>query len=98
MENNKNATEYDILGFRLRVTAERHNDVTAQEVVSYVNTQVSELQKQYPQFGCEKIAVLLALQLAEERLVMDKIYNANVTQIEEKAKKALGLLGEFLTQ
>jgi cell division protein ZapA (FtsZ GTPase activity inhibitor) len=98
MENNKNASEYDILGFRLKVTAERHNDVSAQEVVAYVNKQVSELQKQYPQFSCDKIAVLLALQMAEERLVLEKEYFSNVTHIEEKAKKALGLLGEFLTQ
>ncbi len=98
MENNKNASEYDILGFRLKVTAERHSDVSAQEVVGYINQRVIELQKLYPQFSSDKIAVLLALQIAEERLVLDKEYQANVELVEGKARKALGFLGEFLNQ
>jgi cell division protein ZapA (FtsZ GTPase activity inhibitor) len=83
--------EHDILGMRLNVQneAEQESVVTSSRVIEFVQEQVDKLKEQYPHLDNAQLAVLLAMNIARERLELEAEFKANIEDIERSTKSAL---------
>ena len=83
--------EHDILGMRLSVQdeVEQESTVTSSQVIEFVQEQVDKLTEQYPNLDNAQLAVLLAMNIARERLEIEAEFKANIEDIEQSTKLAL---------
>ena len=83
--------EHDILGMKLSVQneVEKESTVTSSRVIEFVQEQVDKLTEQYPHLDNAQLAVLLAMNVARERLEIEAEFKANIEDIERSTKLAL---------
>ncbi len=87
--------EYNVLGYRLRVNTDKENaSVSAKEVAELVTREASKIKLDHPQVDQGQIAVLLAMKLAEDKLVMEKMYKDNLDKLQARAGSALQYIEE----
>lgn len=82
----KKTFDFKIAGVSYKIKTS-HDEVTVQELVQLVNSRVSEAMKATKNGSFQNAAVLAALNIAEEMLLMKKKAHQELTQLEEKAVK-----------
>ncbi|HAZ13764.1 MAG: hypothetical protein A2X86_10235 [Bdellovibrionales bacterium GWA2_49_15] len=83
--------EFDVLGYRLRYRPDCLGDtgVDADEVVEYFNQRANGLRSRYPHLDPGQVATLLALDIAKEKLVLEREFKTSLHNLEERTRKAL---------
>ncbi len=93
--------EFDVLGYRLRyrpdtaceTTENASAKVNADDVVDYLNQRANVLRSRYPHLDPGQVATLLALDIAKEKLVLEREFKTSLQNLEERAQKALAMIG-----
>ena len=82
--------EFDVLGYRLRYCPDSSSaTISADEVVEYFNQRANGLRSRYPHLDPGQVATLLALDIAKEKLVLEREFKTSMHNLEEHTKKAL---------
>ena len=92
--------EFDVMGCRIRFRPEADNQsdqLKAENVVEYVLKEAASLRSKNPSFMSlddKQIAVLLALQFAREKLVLEKKWQEEFNLLRANTSQALQLIEE----
>ncbi len=95
IENLKTEREYDILGFKLKVSPEEEGErskVTSQRVIDFVQSRITDLKDKYPQLSDAQIAVLLAMETSRERLEIEEDFKQSVEFYDSQAQRVKNLV------
>jgi len=86
--------EFEILGYKvkLRETDGSDSSVSPHDVVDLVRRESNKIMDKAPQLSCGEVALLVALQLAQENLELSKSYGEELATLKKKASKALNLI------
>jgi cell division protein ZapA (FtsZ GTPase activity inhibitor) len=90
--------EFELMGHRFRFKAESSNDIEVNEVIDLVNKEVEKVQTLSPNVAPEKLAVLVALRIAADRLSVEKEFRGKIKEIQSFAVDALTLIEESVPQ
>ena len=98
MENRLNQSEFDVLGQKIRYRPESGSEQTnAASAVELVNQKAETLKKLLgASVNNEQLAVLTALQMAQDTLQMRQQFETNLTQVKTKAQEAFNLVSEVI--
>ena len=91
-EMSQNIIEYSVLGCKVRVSPDRPDSHNAKLVVDKVNTEINQLKSSRPLLKDTDVAVLVALQMATEKLQLEEEYKRNILKLEESLEAALQAL------
>lgn len=95
MNTNKENDQFEILGTKLRLSSEgTPADVTPSEVVELVNREAQKVLTKSPHLNREKVMLLVALQMAGEKLALEKEYRDNIQKLQTSAQDALQFIEE----
>ncbi len=90
MTNSLENLEFNVLGYPVRFKPDEDLEhVSPKEVVAHVLQEVDALQSSMPGLEKNKMLVLLALKLAEDRLVIEKEFKQSVEKFNSIASDAL---------
>lgn len=90
MENKKEDHHFEILGQKLRLSPEGSPDqVTPEEIVRCVDQEAQKVLSKSPQLDKGQVAVLVALQLAGEKLALEREYRENIEKLQTSTHDAL---------
>ena len=91
--------EYDLLGFRLKVTDEMltgsESEVRPSEVIELVQEKICEINSKAAHLGDTEKMVMVALELAEINLKNQAIFQNDINRLENCAKDALSYISEI---
>ncbi len=92
--DNLEVDEFDVLGFRLRFRSEASNgnpdqNVAAIRVVDCVQQRALEIKKNSPHLKADQVIILVALELAKEKLMLEQEFQKSLNKIELTALDAL---------
>lgn len=82
----KRTFDFKIAGISYKIKTS-HDEKTVEELVQLVNTKVSEAMKATKNNSFQNAAVLAALNMAEEMLLLKKRAQAELEKLEKKAEK-----------
>ena len=91
-----NGTEFEVLGFKVRYTSGSGKDIDAKSVVEVVNEVGMQIKTSAPHLSHGQIAILVALKMAEERLIQKAGFHDRLEHIEQSARGALELIENAL--
>ncbi len=95
MDSKTSSVEYEILGYKVRL---REQDASTSssplEVVDLVRNEANKIMDKAPHLERGEVALLVALQLADEKLRLENQYHTEVNELKEKASQALDLIEE----
>lgn len=95
MDNRTSSVEYEILGYKVKLREEEGSSSSSPlDVVDLVRTESNKIMDKAPHLERGEVALLVALQLAEEKLRIENQYHTEVSQLKEKASQALDLIEE----
>ena len=95
MDNKTSSVEYEILGYKVKLREEEGSlSSSANEVVDLVRQESNKIMDKAPHLDRGEVALLVAVQLAEEKLRVENQYHTEVSQLKEKASQALDLIEE----
>jgi cell division protein ZapA (FtsZ GTPase activity inhibitor) len=95
MNSLKEETEFDVLGYSLKLSSTRGEDrIAPAEVVSYLLKEANQIRENAPHLEPGQVAILAALKIAEERLALDIEYHENVDKLQSSARDALQFIEE----
>ena len=95
MDNKTSSTEYEILGYKVRLSRGEHESVeSAREVVDLVRQESNKIMDKVPHLDRGEVALLVALQFAKEKLDIESQYNLELSDLKDKAARALDLIEE----
>lgn len=84
--------EYNVLGCKVRVTANQNESSNAKAVVDLINAEIQQLKSNRPQLRDTDVAVLVALKMATEKLQLEDDYKQSILKLEESLETALQAL------
>jgi|GEM_PF-1880631 len=96
----QNDKEFEVLGYKLRFrpddqeTSEPSANISAEEVVAFVNKRAELIKSRFTNLEVSQVATLLALELAREKLSLEKEFKTNLQNLELRARRALELIDE----
>lgn len=88
----QNIIEYSVLGCKVRVSPDKPDSHNAKLVVDHVNAEINQLKSARPQLKDTDVAVLVALQIATEKMQLEQEYKKNILKLEESLEAALQAL------
>ncbi len=95
MDNFTSSIEYEILGYKVKLReGDDLNQLSPDQVVELVRSESDKIMQRAPHLERGEVALLVALQMAQEKLVLDNQYHTELTDLKEKAGKALDLIEE----
>lgn len=95
MDNKSRSIDYEILGYKIKLKEGDENaQVSPDQVVDLVRDEANKIMQKAPQLDRGEVALLVALQLAQDKLVAQTNYESELTDLKEKAGKALDLIEE----
>lgn len=95
MNTYKENDQFEILGTKLRLSSEgTPNDVAPSEVVDLVNREAQKVLAKSPQLNREKVMLLVALQMAGDKIALEKEYRDNIQKLQTSAQDALQFIEE----
>lgn len=95
METKTSNTEYEILGYKVKLQkSDEINQVRPDEVVDLVRSEAAKIMDKAPGLDRGEIAILVALKIAKENLTEAKTYRNEIDALKEKASEALSLIEE----
>lgn len=91
--------EYDLLGFRLKVTDEMLGDsdteVRPSEVIELVQEKIREINTKAAHLSDTEKMVMVALELAEINLKNQAVFQNDINRLQNCAKDALSYISEI---
>ena len=95
----KRDEEFIILGQKVRLgprplNDEEENSLSSSEVVEEVRDEINKIEEKSPGLSKLQVAVLVALKLGSDKLIMEKELQDNIHKLELTAKDALELINE----
>lgn len=95
MDLKQSVFNYDILGYKIKLSPDSEDSqVRADDVVDMVLKYTEQIQAQGPHLERGEVALLAALTLAKEKLLLSKEYKDNINELEHTAHSALSLIEE----
>lgn len=95
MESKRNGLDFDVLGLNIKLKAgDDNNSVNPEEVIQLVRAESEKIFASNPTLAVDKVAVLVALKLAEDKLKLDKEYRENIEKLHVSAEDALQYIEE----
>lgn len=95
MNTYKENEQFEILGTKLRLSSEgTPKDVAPSEVVALVNLEAQKVLVKSPQLDRDKVMLLVALQMAGEKIALEKEYRDNIQKLQTSAQDALQFIEE----
>ena len=88
--------EFDVLGFKVRFRPEGDEDqFTAGDIINLVNTEAKRILDKNPKLTPSQAAILVALNLAKEKLNTDIEFRNNIDTLHSTASDALQFIEEL---
>jgi cell division protein ZapA (FtsZ GTPase activity inhibitor) len=88
-EANNEALEFEILGYKVNFKSDTVNSlVSPTEIVGYVKDEVAEMRKNAKHLSTGEVAVLLALKMAQEKLLIEREYRENIIKLHQEVNDA----------
>jgi hypothetical protein len=91
--------EYDLLGFRLKVTdemiAESDSEIRPSEVIELVQEKIREINSNAAHLSDTEKMVMVALELAEINLKNQAVFQNDIDRLQSCAKDALSYISEI---
>ncbi|MFZ4713999.1 MAG: hypothetical protein ACOYL6_09820 [Bacteriovoracaceae bacterium] len=85
--------EFDVLGLRVKSKPEAdEGKITTKEIVDLVNREALKLKEKSPGLDNGKVAILLALEFARDKLSIERDFRESVLGLHESGHKILELL------
>lgn len=95
MDNKKSSVDYEILGYKIKLREDDQNSqVSPSEVVALVRSEADKISSKAPHLERGEVALLAALQLAQDKLTCEHQYQTELNELKEKAGQALNLIEE----
>lgn len=94
MDINKEILEFEVLGLKLKLRKDDAEKVDPESVVKLVREKSNEIMDKMPSLKREEIAILLSLELAKEKLELEREYRDNVDHLHAVAGDALQFIEE----
>ncbi len=89
IETNNEALEFEILGYKVNFRSDTVNSLISPiEIVGYVEREVSEMRKNAKHLSVGEVAVLLALKMAQEKLLIEREYKGNIIKLHQEVNDA----------
>ncbi len=94
MDKQLSVIEFEILGYKVKLRENDGSDsgVSPHDVVELVRRESNKIMDKAPQLSSGEVALLVALQLAQENLEVSKSYSEELATLKEKAGEALNLI------
>ena len=94
MDKNLSVIDFEILGYKvkLRESEGSESSVTPHDVVDLVRRESNKIMDKAPQLSSGEVAILVALQLAQENLEISQSYQEELANLKSKAGEALNLI------
>ena len=86
--------EFEILGYKVKLREKEGDEssASAHDVVDLVRRESNKIMDKAPQLASGEVALLAALQLAQENLELSKSYKEELDNLKTKAGEALNLI------
>jgi len=85
--------EFDVLGLRVKPTPDAdEGKITTKEIVDLVNQEALKLKLKSPGLDNGKIAILLALEFARDKLSIEQDFQESVLDLHASGQKIVELL------
>ncbi len=91
-----NGADFEVLGLRVKPKAASEGTISTKEIVELVNSEAAKLRKEIPGLDNSKLAVLVALELAQQQLMLKNDVKASVDHLTVKSENVLSLLDSIL--
>lgn len=99
METNieTNIKEYDVLGFRLKVTEQmlQDSDVNPADVIELVQEKIREINSKASHLSDTEKMIMVSLELAEINLKNQAAFKNDINRLQNCAKDALSYISEI---
>ncbi len=94
MDKQLSVIEFEILGYKVKLREKEGDEssVSAHDVVDLVRRESNKIMDKAPQLASGEVALLAALQLAQENLELSKSYKEELDNLKTKAGEALNLI------
>jgi hypothetical protein len=95
MNSKQSLKDYDILGYRVKLRSDEDVDIVSpDEVVEYVREMANDFLMKSPGLSRGEAALLVALSMAQDKLILEKDFKENVDVLQQKAAHALKFIEE----
>lgn len=85
--------EYEVLGLKLKLKeSEVDGEVSPKDIVKFVQDEAYKIKEQNPRLDNGQIGILIALDLAKEKMSLDRKFEESVRTFDSLAKDALELI------
>lgn len=92
---NEDLISFDVLGYHVRLKSDSNvHGISPQEVVEVVRVEANKILDKAPQLNSGQVAILVALQLANDLLSSKKEFKNNLDQLQDTARTALQYIEE----
>ena len=81
--------ESDVLGCKVKYRPERNDSHNAKAVIDLVLSEIQELKSKRPMLRDTDVAVLVALKMATDKLLVEDEYKTNILKLEASLETAL---------
>ncbi len=94
MDKNLSVIDFEILGYKVKLREQRGSEssVTPHDVVDLVRRESNKIMDKAPQLSSGEVAILVALQMAQENLELSQSYKEELANLKSKAGEALNLI------
>ncbi len=95
MESIREEKEFNVLGYKIKFTPEEaETNISAEDVVSYVQKVTEEIRQKSPQLDIGQVATLAALKIANEKISIERDFENNISKLHMTACDALQFIEE----
>lgn len=95
MESNRKDLDFNVLGYKVTLKPDTDGvNSTAHKVVELVRSEAFKIQEKSPGLDRGQVALLVALQLASEKISLESEFKENVEKLQLTAKDALQYIEE----
>ncbi len=97
MDISSEVKEYQVLGHNFRLKESKEDEVvSATEIVDYVEAIADNIRQKAPSISGSQLAALVALELAKEKLTLEKEMKNDISDMKTLSDNALKLIEEAL--
>ncbi|MBT3586795.1 MAG: cell division protein ZapA [Halobacteriovoraceae bacterium] len=95
MDSHKESQDFEVLGYKIRLRADNDNErVAPAEAVERVRIEALKIREKAPNLAAGEVAILVALNLAEQNLLLADEYKDNIELLHSTAGDALKFIEE----
>lgn len=87
--------EFEILDQKIRFKPSSADEVQANEIVELVQKEISAITKEGKVFGSSRIALLVALKIAGDKIKLENEYQGNLNNLQGSIDDAINFIDKF---